>query len=90
MIYALKAGRKGGMKEIEEKVIPVTEAAEEKDCSRQTIHNAVDRGDLNEVRAGHYVLIVRDEKYEAFQVQETGGRMHESYLQKRHGTVDEE
>lgn len=49
-------------------VLSVPVAAEEKDCSRQTIYNALDRGALNGLRTGNTRLVIRDEAYQAFQV----------------------
>lgn len=64
-------------------VILVTEAAKEKGCTAQALKNAVIRGDLNAVRQGRYWLIVRDEQYDAYEVQQTGGRLHQRYLDKK-------
>lgn len=57
-------------------VIPATEAAREKGCTAQSIYNALDRGDLTGIRMGAHRLVVRDKKYAAYQVRETGGRAH--------------
>ncbi len=49
-------------------VITAAEAAREKACTTQAIYNALDRGDLNEVRMGGIRLILKDAAYEAYQV----------------------
>ena len=54
------------------------EAAHEKGCTDQAIYNALDRGDLNEVRLGGMRLILKDAAYKAYQVKETGGRRHKA------------
>lgn len=66
----------------EPNVIIASEAAREKGCTAQAIYNAIDRGDLNAVRMGRHRMVVRDEKYAAYEVKETGGRRHERYLNK--------
>lgn len=66
----------------EPNVLPVTEVARRKGCTPQAIYNAVDRGDLNGIRFGNNRMVVRDEKLDAFEIQETGGRCHESYQRK--------
>lgn len=63
-------------------VILATEAAREKGCSSQAIYNAIDRGDLNEVRMGRHRMVVIDAKYRAYRVQEFGGRLHQRYQAK--------
>jgi hypothetical protein len=63
----------------EPNVILATKAAREKDCTAQAVYNALDRGDLNEVQMGRHRFVVKDEKYEEYTVQETGGRAHSSY-----------
>jgi hypothetical protein len=60
-------------------VVLATEMAREKGCTAQAIYNALDRGDLNEVRMGRHRLVRKDEKYEAYEVKETGGRTHEDF-----------
>ena len=45
-------------------VIPAPEAARRKDCSRQTIYNALDRDDLTEVSFEKSRLVVMDEKWD--------------------------
>lgn len=49
-------------------LLSVSQAAEIKDCHRMTIYNALDRGDLNEYRAGNTRLVVRDNAFEAWEV----------------------
>lgn len=51
-----------------ENFISVRQAAEIKDCSRQTIYNALDRGDLNGFHAGGFRLVRRDGAFEAWKV----------------------
>ena len=68
----------------EPNVITIGEAAKEKRCTRQALYNAIERGDLNTVMLGRYQVIARDEKYEAYEVQETGGRLHKCYVEE-HG-----
>lgn len=69
----------------EPNVITPAVAAQEKGCTTQAIRNAASRGDLNAVRMGTSVLIMRDKKYRAYQVQETGGRLHRDYQEKQEG-----
>lgn len=74
----------------EPNVILASEAARRKGCTAQAIYNAIDRGDLNAVRMGRYRMVALDEKYEAYRVQETGGRLHEGYQPKQeHVSSDE-
>lgn len=67
----------------EPNVITITQLAREKKCSRQAIYNAIERGDLNAARLGTQTVIVKDAKYEAYQIKETGGRLHKRYVEKR-------
>lgn len=67
----------------EPNVILATIAAQEKGCTSQAIYNAIARGNLNAVRMGRQWLVMKDKKYSAYQVQETGGRLHKSYAEKR-------
>lgn len=67
---------------LEPNVTTVTGAAREKGCSRQAIYNAIERGDLNIVPLGGLSMVARDEKYRAYHVQATGGRLHRSYQEK--------
>lgn len=66
----------------EPNVLLATKAAQEKGCTAQAIYNAIDRGDLNEVRMGRHRLVVKDDKYDSFEVKETGGRMHREYSEE--------
>ena len=66
-------------------VITAAEAAREKGCTDQAIYNALDRGDLNEVRMGGMRLILKDAAYRAYQVKATGGRVHKRYQEKHKG-----
>ena len=65
-------------------VITAAEVAREKACTTQAIYNALDRGDLNEVRMGGIRLILKDAayNYEAYQVKQTGGRTHKRYKKR--------
>ena len=63
----------------EANVIAVAEAAKEKGCTAQAIYNALDRGDLTEIRMGGIRLIMKDAAYDAYQVKQTGGRTHKRY-----------
>ena len=67
----------------EPNVTSVSQAAREKRCTRQAIYNAIERGDLNTVSVGQLTLIAKDEKYESYQVQRTGGRLHKRYVEKQ-------
>lgn len=63
-------------------VLTISEAAEEKGCSRQAIYNAIARGQLTRVQLGKITVISRDKRYDAYQVPETGGRLHRHYIEK--------
>ena len=69
-------------------VITAAEAAKEKACTTQAIYNALDRGDLNEIRMGGIRLILKDTAYEAYQVKQTGGRTHKRYQDKHDAEED--
>jgi hypothetical protein len=60
---------------MEPNVIPAPEAARRKDCSRQTIYNALDRGDLTEVSFQDSRLVLVDEKWEDWTPAMRGGRV---------------
>jgi excisionase family DNA binding protein len=66
----------------EPNVFTVAETARRKGCTRQAVYNALDRGDLTEVRMGAQRLVARDDAFRRYEVQETGGRLHKGY-QKR-------
>jgi excisionase family DNA binding protein len=68
---------------VEPNVLPASEAARRKGCTAQTIYNAIERGNLNAIRMGGNRLVVKDDKYAAYEVQETGGRLHERYQEKQ-------
>lgn len=57
-----------------EDLITFTEAAEDKDCGRNTLYRAVDDGRLNAVKVGDRKMLVMDEKYRQFQPKWTGAR----------------
>ena len=69
-------------------VIMAAEAVKEKACTTQAIYNALDRGDLNEVRMGGIRLILKDAAYDAYQVKQTGGRTHRRYQDKHNAEED--
>jgi len=56
--------------------LPVSEAARRKGCSTQTIYNALERGDLNEVGfpGSSTRLVAVDEAFESWAPAETGRR----------------
>lgn len=56
--------------------LTTTQAAERKGCTRQAIHNAITRGDLNATKVGPVWAVADDDALDAYQVQETGGRLH--------------
>jgi len=55
-------------------VLPISTAAEEKNCGRNTIYRAVEDGRLNTAEVGKRDMILRDEKYRAFTPKNTGFR----------------
>lgn len=66
-------------------LLAVSDAARLKGCTPATIRNAVKAGRLTVHRIGHRVFVVRDDAFEAFEVEETGGRLH-----KRRGAENRE
>jgi hypothetical protein len=56
-------------------LIPVTEAASLKDCTRQTIYNALNRGELTERTFGNIRLVVVNEAFEDWRVKDVGRRV---------------
>ena len=67
----------------EPNVTTIAEVARQQGCSRQAIYNAIARGDLNTVMIGRIQMIAKDEAYESYKVQATGGRLHRRYLNKQ-------
>ena len=63
----------------EPNVLTVAETARQKGCTRQAVYNALDRGDLTEVKMGAQRLVAWDDAFRRYEVKETGGRLHESY-----------
>ena len=59
-------------------VLPVPAAAEEKGCTRQTIYNALDRGELTETRIGNTRLVLLDAQWKVWTPKDTGRRMSSS------------
>lgn len=60
-------------------LLPYDEAARLKGCIPQTLRNAAQRGDVREYRIGRSCFVVRDDAFRAFEVQQTGGRLHRAY-----------
>lgn len=58
-------------------LIPYSEAARLKGCTAQTLRNAAKRGQLTEHRIGQYAFVVKNAAFDAFEVAETGGRLHQ-------------
>lgn len=57
-------------------LIPYADAAHLKGCTAQTLRNAAQRGQLTEHRIGRRAFLVRDDAFDTFEVEETGGRLH--------------
>jgi excisionase family DNA binding protein len=55
-------------------VTTVSEAAEKKNCGRNTIYRAVERGELNTAEVGKQRMILLDEHFEAFTPKNVGAR----------------
>ena len=68
--------------ETTENITTPSQAAKEKDCSQQTIYNALDKNALNGFRVGDSRIIIKDDKYRDFRVQEAGMRVNKK---KREG-----
>ncbi|MBT8402100.1 MAG: helix-turn-helix domain-containing protein [Rhodothermia bacterium] len=60
---------------VQDNITTPSEAAKKFGCSTETIYNALRRGDLNGFRIGRRHIIVRDKKYRAFKVHDTGIRL---------------
>ena len=73
----------------EPNVITADEAARRRGCTRQAIYNALDRGDLTEVKMGAQRLVAVNDAFAEYQVRETGGRMHEAYREARAGSQED-
>ena len=56
--------------------IPTSEAAARKGCTRQAIINAIQRGEVNGWKLGPVWAVVDDDRLAAWNVKETGGRVH--------------
>ena len=56
--------------------LSTTEAAARKGCTRQAISNAIQRGEINASRIGRTWAVADDAALMAWQVKETGGRLH--------------
>lgn len=59
--------------------ITVTTASRRKGCTRKHIYDALDRGDLNEVRVAGRRFVREDDTFARYTVREFGGRLHEDY-----------
>lgn len=59
-----------------EHAITTTEAARRKGCTRQAIANAISRGELNARKVGPLWIVADDAALAAWEVKETGGRLH--------------
>lgn len=67
-------------------LLSTTEAAKLKGCTRQTIADALRRGALQGSKLGRVWYVVRDTTFEAYEVRETGGRLHDGYLARHQRT----
>ena len=57
-------------------LIPYADAARLKGCTPEALRYAAKHGRLTEHRIGRRAFLVRDEAFDAFEVEETGGRLH--------------
>jgi len=64
-------------------VISFTDAAEEKNCGRTTLWRAANDGRLNTIEVAGRRVLVKDEKFEAFEPEWKGQRV------QQHGTDEE-
>ena len=55
-------------------VTTISEAAQRKNCGRNTIYRAIDRGALNTAEVGKQPVVLLDEAFEAFEPQNVGFR----------------
>ena len=62
-------------KDTSDALIPVSEAAQRKGCTRQTIYNALERGDLTGRIFNTMRLVVVNEAFEAWSVKDVGRRV---------------
>jgi excisionase family DNA binding protein len=56
-------------------VTTVSEAAEKKNCGRNTIYRAVERGELNTAEVGKQRMILLDDAFERFEPMNRGARV---------------
>ena len=57
-------------------LISVRQAAEEKGCTTQAIYQALDRGDLDDMRIDRARHVRANKRYREWAVKQTGGRTH--------------
>jgi len=55
-------------------LISFTDAARKKDCGRNTLYRAADRGQINTTEVSGRKMIVKDEAFASFKPQWTGAR----------------
>lgn len=67
-------------------LLSTTEAARLKGCTRQAIANALRRGTLHGGKVGRVWYVLPDAAFEAYEVRETGGRLHDGYLDRHDRT----
>lgn len=61
---------------MEANVITFSAAAEKKNCARSTLYKAASEGRLNTTTVGSTKMIFRDDRWESFEPEMTGGRIH--------------
>lgn len=59
-------------------LISFTDAAREKDCGRNTLYRAADRGELTTVEVSGRTMIVQDEAYWTFEPNWVGERARQN------------
>lgn len=62
------------------RLVSSVEVARRKGCTGMAVRNAVKRGDLNAVKVGPVWAIADDAALDAWEVSETGGRLHKARL----------
>ncbi len=71
-------------------LLPPSEVARLKGCTRQGVYAAMKRGKLNTYATGSRRLVIVDDTFHAWQPKNTGGRAHASYRQDAEGAQDEQ